>query len=427
MTVWRLIIREILHRKLNFALGLVSTLAAVACLAGALILLKAHAQSTAEILARAEAQTKARLAALKDDVRKTMLTLGFNVVILPKDQPLGDWYADDYASKYMPEEYVNKLAAAKIVTVRHLLPSLQQKMRWPEQKRTIILIGTRGEVPLLHRQPKKPMVQPVPAGSIVIGYELHRSLGLKLGDHVRLLGRDFVIHKCHPERGSKDDITVWINLAEAQQLLGKPNKINAILALECKCAWADLSKVRAEIGRVLPGTQVIEVAGKALARAETRRRVAEAAVAALEHEKATRAELHAARERLASILVPLVIIVCVVWIGLLALDNVRRRRREIGILRALGYRSVQILRLFLGKAFLMGVLGSGLGVVTGLLAGHYLTASLEDAPTTAVPFIFSLTIIAAALVLGPFLTIAASWLPALLAAQQDPAEILREE
>ena len=64
------------------------------------------------------------MAKLKDDTRKAMLKLGFNVVILPKDQNLSDWYADDYASKYMPEEYVTKLANSRVVTVRHFLPSL---------------------------------------------------------------------------------------------------------------------------------------------------------------------------------------------------------------------------------------------------------------------------------------------------------------
>ena len=63
---------------------------------------------------------------------------------------LSDLYAEGYASKLMPESYTQRLAESKLITVRHLLPMLEQKLQWPEQKRTIILIGTRGEVPLSH-------------------------------------------------------------------------------------------------------------------------------------------------------------------------------------------------------------------------------------------------------------------------------------
>jgi len=429
MTVWSLVWREILHRKLSFVLGLVSVLVAIATLVGALTLLKVHDLRTQHILEQKEAEMEAGKAVLKDDVRKAMLKLGFNVVILPRDQNLGDWYAEDYASKYMPEEYVTRLANSKIVMVRHLLPTLQQKIKWPEAKRVIILTGTRGEVPDLHKISGKPLIYPVPPGKMVVGYGLHQNLGLKVGDKVRLLGREFTVHKCHEERGSKDDITVWINLKEAQDLLEKTGLINAIMALECVCAEADVAKVRAEITRILPDTQVIERGSKALARAEARAKVAEEAKAAIEQEKQGRSRLRREREQFASILVPLVMAGCAVWIGFLALGNVRERRTEIGILRTLGLRSRQILSIFLSKALLIGVLGGAPGLLAGFLAGRRLGTSLEHLTkdATTVETLFEPKLVLLALVLGPLLTVLASWIPAMIAVQQDPAEILREE
>ena len=120
---------------------------------------------------------------------------------------------DNGKSKYMPEDYVAKLADSRVMTIRHLLPSLEQRVTWPEQQgRRIVLVGTRGEVPLAHRDPKEPILVAVPPGTIVVGYELWRSLGLKPGDAVSLLGRTFKVSTCYPQRGSKDDITVWIDL-----------------------------------------------------------------------------------------------------------------------------------------------------------------------------------------------------------------------
>jgi len=173
----------------------------------------------------------------------------------------------------MPEEYVHLLADSGIVTVRHFLPSLQQKIEWPERKRKIILVGARGEVPNLHKNPVKPLVQPVPPGTISFGYELHRSLDLKVGEKVKLMGKEFTIHACHKERGNKDDITAWIFLAEAQELLDKRGLVNAILALECLCTGDALPLIRKEIAAILPRTQVIERGSRALARAEARTKV----------------------------------------------------------------------------------------------------------------------------------------------------------
>src|SRR5262245_5257400 len=234
MSLWRLVTREILYRKLNFALALLSVLTAVGCLVAALTLLRRHDLQTEQLVAQKEAETAARMQEveesshermeafeketadkmkrLEDDYRKIMLTLGFNVLILPKDQKLSDLYTDDFASHTMPEDYAERLAKSRVVTINHLLPSLQQKLKWPEEKRAIILIGVRGEIPILHAAEKKSLLQPVPPGAAVVGHELHRNLELKVGDKIKLLGREFKVHQLHPERGNKDDITIWINL-----------------------------------------------------------------------------------------------------------------------------------------------------------------------------------------------------------------------
>jgi len=46
----------------------------------------------------------------------------------------------------MPEEYIDTMAESNLATINHLLPILEQKIRWTEQgNRTIMLVGTRGE------------------------------------------------------------------------------------------------------------------------------------------------------------------------------------------------------------------------------------------------------------------------------------------
>jgi len=429
MTLWQLVAKEILHRKLRFALGVFSVAAAVGCFTGSATLLRAHDIGTQRILAAKQAETEQKMAELEDDMRKATLKLGFNVVILPKRQALADWHADGYGTEYMPEEYVRRLAESGLVTVRHLLPTLQQRIKWPEQDRTIILIGTRGEVPDAHVSPRRPLVQPVADGTVVVGYHLHLGLGLSKGERIVLMGREFVVAECRPEKGTEDDIAAWISLGQAQELLGKEGLINAILALDCVCAEGALPTVREEIGRVLPDTQVIEHESKALARAEARSRAAASAQATIQRETEHRARLRRKAEAIAATLVPIVLVACAVWMGFLALENVRERRSEIGILRAVGLRSRQVLAVFLSKALIMGLLGGAAGAVAGLVAGSWLASALEVAPAHAAGIgdLFEPRASLGALLLAASLACLATWIPAMLAAQQEPADILREE
>jgi hypothetical protein len=341
----------------------------------------------------------------------------------------------------MPEEYVTRLANSKAITIAHLLPSLRERVRWPEQAdRTITLIGVRGEVPFIHRDPKKPLLHPVPPNSIVLGYELHRGADVKPGDTVVLRGRTFTVTKCHAARGGEDDRTAWINLPEAQALLEKEGQINEIKAIKCQCAGVGLAKVRTEIAQTLPDTQVHEDGTKVLARAEARSRAAEArkkanaatatkvkqelaaAVAdekkALEAAAASRAALRKTREDLGALILPLVLVGAVVWIAYLAFTNARDRAPEVGVLRALGVRSSTVTSLFLGKAVLMGVLGAVVGYFAGGAVGRLWG---EGAVSVFDPALFLLVI-----VLAPALASLASWAPAMMAAQRDPASVLSE-
>jgi ABC-type lipoprotein release transport system permease subunit len=424
MSVWRLVLREILYRRLNFGLAVLSVLVAVGCLVAVLTVLRLHDLRTDALIAAKEAEAKEKGRKLEDDYRKINLKLGFNIQILPKDQNLADLYADDYAARTMPEEYADRLAKEPLVKINHMLPSLRQRLTWPEQKRTIILEGVRGEVPIAQQTQKKPLLERVPRGGVLVGHELHASLKLRRGDRLTLLGKEFRVQKLLDSTGSKDDITLWINLAEAQALLDKPGQINAILALECNCTATDrLGEVRDEIAKILPDTQVIEKASQALTRAEARNRAAIEARDMLQREKTARASLRRQREEFAAVLVPLVLLGCTVWVGLLALTNVRDRAGEIGILRALGVRSGRVLGLFLSRAVLVGLLGAVLGWAAGSLAGRWWG---EQPVASQDPALFESERLLLVMLVAPLLCALASAMPALLAAKRDPAVVLRE-
>jgi len=94
----------------------------------------------------------------------------------------------------------------------------------------------------------------IPAGLLkvsVLGFCDVPNQHVKLAAILRKVGGElladeyiFQVGDLHPERGSIDDVTLWIDLTQAQELLNQPGRISLMMALECACAWADLPKVR---------------------------------------------------------------------------------------------------------------------------------------------------------------------------------------
>jgi putative ABC transport system permease protein len=428
MKIRQLVSREILHRKLNFILSLFAVLIATSSLICSVMLLRVHDLRTREILQIKEADLKVRMDKLKDDTRKSMLKLGFNLVILPVEQDLGDWHSDGYSKQYMPESYADRLAGSDIIYIRHILPSLQEKVIWPERNRTIILMGTRGEIPNQHLSPKEPMVQPVPDGTIILGHELHKSLNIKVNDKIDLMGRTFTVKNCYQERGTKDDITAWISLKDAQTLLKKEGLINAILALKCLCADSSLPVIRKEVAAILPGTRVIEQGSKVVAREEARTQVSEEAELTLKKEAQGREIMGREKKRMVTALIPVILLACALWVALMGFINVRSRQEEIGILRTIGVSARTIFMLFTWKHIFIGIIGGISGTLLAGILTFIFTTSMSSIQAEIFGSISSILKLAFISVIGAsLLTIAAGWIPSMIASGQDPAEVLREE
>ena len=403
MNVLRMVVAEIGYRKLNFAVALAAVIVAVSYAVSSLGSIKAH-----------QVRTEVRVAALDDEIRKIAVGMGFNINVLPAEQNLSDFYAQDFAEKTMPEDYVHRLAESPLIkSVRHLRPALIRKLEWPEFNRQVVLVGVTGVVPLTHlSNPKKPLADPVPPGSLIVGGVLADQLDLKLDQEVSLQGHTLRIAKIQEKRGSKDDISIWVDLKLAQELLGLPGRINLIQALECNCASIDrLAEIQQEISQVLgEDVQVIELSTTAIARANSRETVRKEGQATL-----------ARLQNRAVIQIGLLTAAGTLLLGLMSLANVLERRSEIGILRAIGAPASKILTLFLSKAALVGLLGAALGIAAGAAVLLGVESPAEGDTALRLPQLISNQLIVALCVVTPLLALLASWAPAMLAARQDPA------
>ena len=376
-----LILSEIRHRKLNVLLSLLGMVAAVTLFVFFFTAGEASRRETTRI----------------------MRDLGLNLRIIPAQTAMDKFWATGFSEATMPEDCVHRLAAHTGLNYSHLLPLLRRQVAWRD--REVILVGILPEIaPVDQRQPS--MSFKIDPGSIYLGHELARDLGLKTGDAVDLLGREFTVAKCLPENGSHQDISVFGHLHDVQGLVGMPGRINEIQALNCLCFDTKrdaLDVLREQLASVLPEAKVIQIRSIAEARENQRRMI----------------------EDYLAVILPCALVVCAAWIGLLAMVNVRERRQEIGVLRALGRGSGRIAALFLGKAVVVGILGAaiGFGLGTGL-ALIYGPGVFHVTGQTIKPMY---GLLGWSAVIAPAFAALSAFLPTMVAVAQDPAVILREE
>lgn len=108
---------------------------------------------------------------------------------------------------------------------------------------------------------------------------------------------------------------------------------------------------------------------------------------------------------------------------------IAERRREIGIMRALGASRNDIRRMILGESLVLGLTGSALGVALAILCGKltdfFAAKFLPDFPfKPASFFIFEPSIWGIAIVCGVVFCMIGAWAPAARAAGMDPARAI---
>lgn len=383
MNVKRLIRREILHRKLNFSLGSLAITAAVAL-----------------FVAFFSAGQASKLETIR-----LMRDIGFNLRVIPAGTDMDRFWITGFSEQIMPERYVQDLAAFPGISYNHLTATLQRKILWRDHE--AILTGMGPEI-IPPGKGSSRMTFSIQPGTAYIGFELAKNLHLTAGDTIKVDGHEFRIDRCLSETGSQDDIRIFTHLRDAQAILHLEDQINEIKALQCLCSGEydledSLDLLRAQLKTVLPDAKVILMQSIAKARLDQRLMA----------------------ERYFSFVFPLIVLVAMAWIGILAFLNVRERRQEIGILRALGYGSSKIALLFLGKAVIMGLMGAALGFVVGTVLATQFGPQIFK--VTAQSIRPSLALLGWSVLISPLIAAAAVFLPSLMAVYQDPAQTLRAD
>ncbi len=360
-------------------------------------------------------------------VARDLDALGANVLILPRDVTPEDYYAADLHGRTLPEEYTERLTLSSLEGVDNLSPKLcvrtelagrpiivtgilprsefQSKAAWGGAGifARPIGCGSAAVVPgaeapadpgaLAHRR----VIETLAEREALLGADVAACAGLHEGDTVRLLGARFTVLAELPPTGTVDDSRVFIHLHAAQQLAGVGEVVNVIEVVGC-CKQIAAGLVD-KVAELLPDTKVVTVSQIVRTQQQVNRLMAGLSLALLG-----------------------VLLVVSAGVTAAALyGNVRERRREVGTLLALGAPPGLVLRLFLSKALVLGLMGGLGGAALGSALAVWLGPPVAHGPVRPTPLaaLGAAGLAAAAALLG---SLVPAWRPARL----DPCTCLRE-
>ncbi len=359
-------------------------------------------------------------------VARELDALGANVLILPKGVSLQDYYAADLHGETLPEEYVERIALSRLEGVDNLSPKLcvpatlggrpvtltgilpksefQAKAAWGGAGIFARPIGCGAQADVPTGKPADPtalarkrVIETLGEREALVGSEVAARLALKDGDAIELLGAKFTVLAVLPQTGTVDDARVFAHLHTVQALAGKGEVVNVIEVVGCcKQIAAGLVDGLNDLlleAKVVTITQVVQ----------------------------TQQNVNRLMERLS-----LIFLIVLLAVGGSAMAgalyaNVSERRKEIGTLMALGATPGLVLRLIVGKAFVLGLAGGVGGFAVGSAAAWWLGPQLANVAVRPLPSLGGLAIGIALAV-----TLLASLLPAWRAARLDPCVCFKE-
>ena len=377
-------------------------------------------KQTQQEVYKLQQRSQKRMDALENEARIFAKSLGFNIFIYNRNQNLDDFYMNNTNTFYLTTGDAQRLATTKPPLLNHLLPFLRRKLYLPLIDGNVIIAGIEGEI-FIKQKFQKPMEVRIRPGQVQLGNTVAQKLNLKADDIINIGEKEYNVTLCRKKLGTEDDIVIFMNLADAQQLLNLQNKISGILALSCNCTAGNVHLIRDSVRRTIHNADVAEFAIRAKARQRARRTISKTADAEISDITESRLRLRTKLKHFSFLFSALMTISSALLLVFLYARNVKERRHEIAILRTLGVRTTKILLLFAGKSVMLATIGAFAGYTCAIITALHFTEN--DGLSTLLNLKLSVILLVAANIISA----SASILPVMLAAHKDPGIVLNEE
>ena len=231
---------------------------------------------------------------------------------------------------------------------------------------------------------------------ILIGSHAAQTLGIATGETLSLYDKAFQVSGVLFETGSDDDSVILMDLGQLQTLVDQPGAVSFV-EVAALCAGCPIEDIVSQIQTNLPKTSVIALQNVVNQRMSSVRFV----------------------QKLALSVSLVILITGSAMVGLSMLSSVNERKKDIGILRSLGYGKSRIFMIFCLEAAIIGGLAGFIGYLTGFGASlqtlEFLTLADGARP------LFSLAQLALCSLLFPVITIVSALYPAWKGASVEPS------
>ena len=346
--------------------------------------------------------------------------LGANILVLPQGASIDNYYAADIDAPTFPQEYVERIASSTLPGVDNLSPKLTRRVIIGDHNLVLTgilpanelaskpiwqnsgLFGSEleascGENPLNEslgykdEKLQRKSIDSLGINECLIGYSAAQQLQVKSGEKLTIVGHEFNIGKVLGETGTVDDDRIFAHLNTVQDLLGIDGQLSAIEIMGCCNAISDglLGKLR----NILPDTRVTTI-GQIVS---------------------TQIKTNNLMDRISVIILIIILFVGGISIGNYMWANVNERKKEIGILRMIGYSRASIYSILLLKAAIMGSIGGVLGYFIGAIIAYFLGPSIAGINVMPIPILLLWSVLIALSI-----SLIGSILPAYFASKFEP-------
>lgn len=233
---------------------------------------------------------------------------------------------------------------------------------------------------------------------IIIGSGVAGSLKLSPGDTLPIGEDVFRVTGVLQENASQDDVSIFMDIQKARVLLGKEGR-TSMIEVSALCSDCPIEDIVAQISEKLPHAKVSPVRQAMTLKMQTVEQLVRFSVAVS--------------------IVVLLIGAFIVFVSMLSAVN--ERTKEIGVLRAIGYRKSHIVHMILIEAFIVSLIAGIIGWAGGSLSASFLAP--DDMAVTG--FGLSPLTIGLALFISMVIGMLSSIYPAVKASNLEPLEALR--
>ena len=244
------------------------------------------------------------------------------------------------------------------------------------------------------------MGQPLQSSDALIGKDAAARLHLAPGDSISAGQGTLRVAGVLDNTGSQDDGLIFADIAWVQQHFNKGNAVS-LIELSALCSGCPIEDMVQQVNGVLPGARAVAV-----------KETVELKMQAMHY-------FHKFSLGISALL--LIVAGMIIFFAMTA--SVKERVQEIGLFRAIGFRTGHIIQVLLTEAFIVSLLAGAVGYLIGVIAPRFVAPYLMSAYNLT--FEFDPLLAAGALTASVIVGLLASIYPAVRAGQLDPVEALK--